>query len=414
MKIIVMGAGVIGVTTAYQLVKDGHEVTVIERHDKPAAETSFANAGLIAPGHAYAWSSPRAPGILLKSLWRDDQALRFRFSADPRFWHWCALFLRQCTTEGARRNTRRKHKLCVYSQAALNQVVAETGVAYDRAAGGILYLYRTAESFERGAASTRILSDDGQELRAVEPDEVVRLDPALAGAKDKIAGAIHCPSDESGDSHLFSVILAKHCEAQGARFQYNTGIEGLEVEGDRVTGVRCDGGTLSADLYVMALGNQSAGLARPLGVTLPVYPVKGYSVTLPVEAEHVPPSLGGVDEDSLVAYARLGSRLRITATAEFAGYDTSHKPTDFDNMLAVARGLFPRGADYARPSYWSCLRPMTPEGSPLFGRAAQTNLYYNCGHGHMGWTMACGAARITADLIAGRTPEIDLEGMTAR
>ena len=414
MKIIVLGAGVIGVTTAYQLLCDGHEVVVVDRNSEAAAETSFANAGLIAPGHAYAWSSPKAPGSLLRSLWRDDQALRFRFSADPLFWRWCFLFLRQCTSERARINTLRKHKLCVYSHAAMRQVVEETGVAYDRGGGGVLYFYRTAESFERGAANTKILADDGQDLQVIERDRVVELDPSLADAREQIAGAIYCPTDESGDARLFSLNLAALCAERGVEFRYGTTVERLVAEGDRISQAMTDQGPLDADAYVLALGNHTAALVRPLGVRLPIYPVKGYSVTLPIDPEHRPPRLGGVDEDNLVAYARLGARLRVTATAEFAGYDTSHRPGDFTQMLSVARDLFPAGADYDRPSYWSCLRPMTPEGAPIFGRGALRNLVYNCGHGHMGWTMACGAARITADLIAERATEIDLVGMTLR
>ncbi len=416
MKVLVMGAGVIGVTTAYRLLKDGHEVTVVERNATAAEETSANNAGLVAPGHAYAWSSPKAPMILLRSLWRDDQALRFKLRPDPRLWHWSWLFLRQCTTERARLNTLRKHQLCLYAQAALRETVAETGLAYDSAQKGLLYLYRSSESYERGAANTEILANDGQELRAIDRDEAARIDPALEPVKDKFAGAIYCPTDESGDSRLFTLGLAERCVELGAAFRYGRTITGFDTEGDRLTGVRTEGGTgggtETADAYVMALGPQSPLLARRLGVSLPIYPVKGYSVTLPVAGRNNPPTVGGVDEDNLVAYVRMGERLRVTATAEFSGYDLSTKPSDFDGMLRVAEDIFPEGADYARPTYRACLRPMTPEGTPRFGLGRHSNLYYNTGHGHMGWTMANGAARITADLIAGRRPEIDITGMT--
>jgi len=413
-KIVVMGGGVIGVTTAYYLATEGHEVTLIERHAEAAQETSFANAGLIAPGHSYAWSSPRAPMILLKSLFRDDQALRFKLRPDPRLWAWSYLFLRQCNAKAARINTLRKHKLCVYAQTALEALVAETELSYDGSSGGLLYIYRTEESFARGAANMHILADDGQAMETVNRDRAAEIDPALEPVKDKIAGAIYCPSDGSGDARLFTQGLAGVCAERGVSFAYGTTIRAIESEGNKVTKVTTDKGDYRADAYVLALGCQSAQLARPLGVKLPIYPIKGYSVTLPVAGHNNPPSIGGVDEDNLVAYARLGDRLRITATAEFAGYDTSHQPADYRVMLAAARDLFPNGGDYEQPAYWAGLRPMTPEGTPILGRGRHGNLFYNCGHGHMGWTMACGTGRITADLIAGRAPEIDLEGLTLR
>lgn len=412
MQILVLGGGVIGVTTAYYLARDGHAVTLIERHEAVAQETSFANAGLIAPGHAYAWSSPHAPMILFKSLFRDDQALRFKLRPDPQLWAWSLLFLRQCNSACARINTLRKHRLCLYSQAALRALVAETGIAYDGAESGLLYLYRKPESFERGAANLSILADDGQDMEVVDRDRAAEIDPALAPVKDRIAGAIYCPTDGSGDARLFTHNLAAQAAEIGVRFAYGTTIRGIACEGDRVTRVATDKGDFEADAFVLALGCDSARFARPLGLRLPIYPIKGYSVTLPIAGHNNPPTIGGVDEDNLVAYAPMGDRLRITATAEFAGYDTSHKPSDYRAMLAAAKDLFPNGGDYERPFYWAGLRPMTPEGTPILGQGRQRNLFLNSGHGHMGWTMACGTARITTDLIAARTPEIDLDGLT--
>ncbi|MGF1611017.1 MAG: D-amino acid dehydrogenase [Kiloniellales bacterium] len=414
MRILVLGGGVVGVTTAYFLAKDGHEVTLVERHASAAAETSFANAGLIAPGHAYAWSSPRAPRILLKSLYRKDQALRFKLRPDPRLWAWSWLFLRQCNAESARINTLRKHRLCLYSQAALQALVAETGLRYDGQRGGLLYLYRTPESFARGTANMQILQDDGQRMEVVDRKRAADIEPALAPVKHKIAGAIYCPSDESGDARLFTQNLAKLSAEHGVTFRFGRTVTRIEAEGDRVTKVMTDQGEFSAEAYVLALGCQAPFLARPLGIRLPIYPIKGYSVTLPVTEHDKPPTIGGVDEDNLVAYCRMGNRLRITATAEFAGYDTSHRPSDYHHMLAAARDLFPDGGDYSEPTYWAGLRPMTPEGTPILGLGRQRNLYLNAGHGHMGWTMACGTARIVTDLVAGRKPEIDLAGMTLR
>jgi D-amino-acid dehydrogenase len=412
MKILVMGAGVIGVTTAYQLLKDGHEVEVVEQRESAGEETSAGNAGLIAPGHSYAWSSPAAPKILFKSLFQEGQALRFRLRPDLRLWAWSLKFLGQCTAERARINTLRKHRLCLYSQDMLHRVVAETGVAYDAQDGGLLYLYRDPATFEQAAVKTKILSEDGQEMEVIDVDQAIQIDPALAPARDKLAGAIFCPTDESGDSCLFTQGLAAACAELGGRFHYATTIRNIVVGGDRVEKVTTDKGDLSADAYVLALGCASPILARQIGVKLPIYPIKGYSVTVPAATSA--PRIGGVDEDNLVAYVRMGARLRITATAEFAGYDLSHRPSDFRHMLAAIKDLIPEGAAFDQPAYRACLRPMTPEGTPIFGLGRQANLYFNTGHGHMGWTMACGAARIAADLVAGRTPEIDLAGMTLR
>ncbi|WP_395455376.1 D-amino acid dehydrogenase [Azospirillum melinis] len=413
MKVIVMGSGVVGVTTAYCLLKDGHEVTVVERHDGAADETSFANAGLVAPGHAYTWASPKAPKILLKSLWRNDQALRFRLRLDPALWSWSLKFLGNCRSDRVAVNTARKVRLSLYSQDMLHQVVEDTGVAFDGAKGGLLYLYRSPAAFDAGVAKMRILTDNGLPLEVVDRDRAAAIDPALSATKDRIVGGIYAPSDESGDARLFTRNLADWCAERGVRFLYGTTIRGVETAAGEVTGLVTDKGTLTADAYVLAMGCQSAALAKPLGLSLPIYPIKGYSVTVPVAGRNNTPRIGGVDEENLVAYAPMGDRLRITATADFAGYDKRHSPADFQAMLAAAQDLFPDAADYSRPSYWAGLRPMTPEGTPIFGRGRQRNLFLNTGHGHMGWTMSCGSARITADLIAGRTPAIPLDGMQA-
>jgi D-amino-acid dehydrogenase len=409
--VVVLGAGVVGVTTAWQLLEDGHEVTVIDRQPEAARETSFANAGHVAVGHALTWANPRALKTLARSLFRGDQPLRFRFHADPAFWRWSLAFLRQCTEARARHNTRIKHRLCGYSQQALQQVVADTGVEYDGSRVGILYLYRTAETLERGVATLRILADAGQEMEVVDRERAAEIDPALDPTKDRIAGAIYCASDESGDCARFSRELAARCAGRGARFLHGATIEGVDAVGDTVTRVRTDHGDVQGDRYVLALGSYSP-LLKGLGERLPVYPIKGYSLTLPIDGANNPPTVGGIDEDRLCAYVRLGDRLRATSIAEFAGYDTSHRPADFAHILRSLRDLLPNAADYGRPQYWACLRPMTPEGTPILGRGRYHNLFYNTGHGHMGWTMACGTARITADLIGGRAPDLPLDGLT--
>jgi D-amino-acid dehydrogenase len=412
MRILVLGGGVIGVTTAYYLAKDGHEVALIDRQSQAASETSYANAGLVAPGHAYAWASPKAPGIMLKSLFNPDQALRLKLSADPRLWWWSWLFLLQCTSERARINTIRKLGLCVYSVEALHEVVADTGVEYDGLNGGNLYFYRTDETFEKGVEHTGILREHGLEMQVFERDRVAEVEPALAPHRENIAGAVYTPGDASGDARMFTRALAAYCaERLSVTFKFDTTITGIATAGDRVDGVFTDSGRLDADVYVMSLGCDSAIIGRKIGLKLPIYPVKGYSVTVPMRASNLAPVMGGVDDDALIAYCPMGKRLRLTSTAEFSGYDTSYRPKDFRAMLRLGRELFPSVADYDQPDYWAGLRPMTPEGTPFLGPARYRNLYLNTGHGHIGWTMSCGSAKVTADLIAGREPGIDLEGM---
>jgi D-amino-acid dehydrogenase len=413
MRVVVLGGGVVGVTTAYQLQKDGHEVVLLEKRDNVAAGTSWGNAGMIAPGHSFVWSSPKAPLILLKSLVLRDQALRFKFSADPRLYAWSFLFLMECTDAKARRNTLLKHRLAAYSQSVLNEVVAEEAIDYDRNQRGILYFYRDSAAFEKGVAHMKLLEEDGQQIKLLDRNGVVAIDPSLAAAKDKIAGAIHCPTDETGDPAKFTRALAAKVAARGGDIRTNVTISSLNVAGDRIDRVATDKGAVKGDLYVLALGAESPILARTVGVSLPIYPVKGYSLTIPIGNHRAPPSLASIDEHNLVAISNFGDRLRVTATAEFAGYDTSHRPADFDFMKRVTEELYPDGADYERAEMWAGLRPMTPTNLPFFGRRKFSNLYLNTGHGHIGWTMSHGSARITADLIAGRPPAIPMDGLLA-
>jgi D-amino-acid dehydrogenase len=411
MRVAVIGAGVIGVTTAYELARDGHEVTVVDRRELPASETSHANAGMVAPGHAYAWSSPKALKTLLRALLRDDLALRFRVQADPRFWRWCWKFLRQCTSERAAYNTRRKVRLCLYSQEQLHRVVEETHVSYGGSQGGALYLYRDPEGLKRAAATAQVLRDEGVEVRMVSPDEAARLDPVYEPVRDRFAGALYAPGDESGDACLFTRNLAEVCRGRGVAFRMGEEVRAVETEGCRALRLVTDKGTVEADAFVLAAGCHSPRLGRMVGLDLPIYPVKGYSVTIPINGRNNPPTLSGVDEDNLFAFANYGDRVRLTAIAELGGYDTSHRPEDFTTLLRAARGLFPSAGDYQRPDFWAGLRPMTPDNLPIFGHGRTGNIWVNAGHGHMGWTWACGSARITADLIAGRKPEHDAASM---
>lgn len=407
MRIVVMGGGVVGVTTAYQLLRDGHEVVLIEREPEVASETSFGNAGMIAPGHSFAWSSPRAPLILLKSLVLPNQALRFRPSLDPRLWSWSLLFLAQCTAERAARNTRAKHRIATYSQSVLQETLQAETIRYDRNTAGILYFYRTDQSLARGIAHMQILAACGQQISVLDRAGVVALEPVLA-AGPPIAGGIHCPTDESGDCRLFTRALADICRARGAEFATSTKIERIVADGTRVKGVATTQGTVEGDAYVLALGCESPFIARPIGINLPIYPVKGYALTVPVGNHRSPPRVPAIDEDNLVAITPLGDRVRVTATAEIAGYDTAHRAADFAHMKRVTSELYPDGADYDRAEMWAGLRPMTPSNVPILGPSKFSNLFLNTGHGHIGWTMSHGTARIIADLISGRPPAIPL------
>ncbi len=413
MKALVLGAGIVGVTTAYELNRDGHEVTVIDREALPASFTSYGNAGLFAPSHAYAWSSPAAPGILMRSLWRNDQALRFRPTADPRFWSWMWKFWRQCTAERAALNTQRKARLCAYSLGVFHDTLARAAVAYDGRRDGLLYLYRSQKALDGAAAKADLLRKEGCVLDVIGRDQIAAKDAALGEVKNKFAGALYAPYDESGDCRLFARNMATWLEGRGVTFKFATTVTGFEFEGERIKSVLTDKGPEAGDVVVLSLGVYSPHLAEKLGARLPIYPVKGYSITAPVAGRNNPPGIGGIDEENLVAYAPYGNRVRATATAEFSGYERSHEEDDFRTMLKVMRELFPHGADWEKAERWAGLRPMTPEGTPILGQGRYRNLWFNTGQGHMGWTMSHGAARITADLIAGKKPEISLDGMTA-
>jgi D-amino-acid dehydrogenase len=414
MKVVVLGGGVVGVATAWFLAQDGHEVEVVERHDRLAQDASSGNAGLIAPGHSFAWASPAAPKMLVQSLAGGETAIRVKPRVDPALIRWGLRFLRECPPAAARRNTLVKLRLCQYSQSVMDQLAADEAIDYGARAKGVLYLYRDEAELEAGMRRMALLQEHGQEQELLDADGVARHEPSLQPVKDRIAGAVLGKTDSSGDSELFTNELAARCEKLGVRIRLGCAVHRLETAGDRVTGAVIDGGTLRADAYVLALGVDSPRLARTAGQRLPIYPAKGYSVTFPIREGHRPPAYGGVDEGTLVAWSSFGDRLRMSSTAEFAGHGRDWAERDFNNIMRTARELFPEAADYEAGRFRACLRPMTPDGPPILGYGRQRNLLYNTGHGHMGWTMACGTAKIAADLMGGRTPELPLTGMEVR
>ena len=415
MKTLVLGGGVVGVTTAYYLATAGHEVTVVEEKDALGLEATAANAGIIAPGHSFAWASPRAPRMLWQSLRGAETAIRVRLTADPRLYAWGLRFLRECTSARARRNTLIKLRLCQYSQRVMDELVRAEGIEYQAIYKGALYMHRDPAEFEAGIKKMALLAEHGQKQEILDANALARLEPAFEPVKSKIAGAIRDLGDSSGDSRLFSEALARVArDKHGLAIKLGTRVGALRADGDRIGGVVTNGGLLTADSYVLALGVGAPIVARTAGVSLPIYPAKGYSSTFPLKPGGLAPTISGVDEQWLVGWSRLGDRLRLTSTAEFAGYDWGWTPRDFNNILRLARDLFPEAADYERGEYRACLRPMTPDGPPILGLARHRNLFLNCGHGHMGWTMACGTARIVTDLMTGRMPDLDLEGLTVR
>jgi D-amino-acid dehydrogenase len=415
MKTLVLGGGVVGVTTAYFLAKAGHEITVVEEKEGLGLEATAANAGIIAPGHSFAWASPRAPRMLLQSLRGAETAIRVRLGGDLRLYTWGLRFLRECTADRARRNTLVKLRLCQYSQAVMNELVRVEGLEYHAITRGALYLYRDPGELEAGTKKMALLGEHGQKQEVLDASEVAKLDPVFEPVKQKIAGAIRDLGDSSGDGRLFVENLARVCrDTLGVTIRLGVRVTALRGEGDRIESVLTSAGPLTAENYVLALGVGSPTVARTAGVRLPIYPAKGYSSTFPLRPGGPAPTIPGVDERWLVGWSRLGDRLRLTSTAEFAGYDWGWTPRDFNNILRLARDLFPDAADYDRGQYRACLRPMTPDGPPILGLGRYRNLFFNCGHGHMGWTMACGTARIVTDLMTGRMPEIDLEGLTPR
>ncbi|MER8471289.1 D-amino acid dehydrogenase [Mesorhizobium sp. M0991] len=412
MKILVLGAGVVGTAAAYCLASDGHEVTVIERHPAAARGTSRSNAGLVSPGDATAWASPAALKTFLRGLYNHDLGIKVRLRFDPYFFAWSLRFLRQCTHKRMRANTDVKLRLALYSRDCINAVSAETGIHYDERKKGILYFFRSQQSFDTGTDNYRYLGEHGLPIEIVGRDRLVELEPGLAGAKDKIAGGVYSLIDQTGDSSQFTQGLATYAaEKLGVQFLYGTTVEGLDIDGGRVRAVMTSAGPVAGDAVVISMGPESGLLGRRYGIDLPVYPVKGYTVTVPLEDESKGPIMGGADEDRLIGYSRLGNRLRMSSTAEFTGFDRTFKPRDFNSILNTGKDLFPGTFDESKAELWAGLRPMMPNSVPVIGRARYDNLYLDTGHGHLGWTMACGSGKFLADVVAGRKPEIDPQGL---
>jgi D-amino-acid dehydrogenase len=417
MKVVIIGAGVVGVTTAYYLAKSGHQVTVVEKENEAATLASGGNAGLIAPGHSFAWASPSAPRELLRSLTVEDTALRVNPFKAPGMAVWGLKFLRECNAERAEKNTLVKLRLAQYSQRMLDQIAADEHIDYDDIHDGLLYLYRDQKRFEAGVKKMKLLQDHGQKQDVLDADGVVEAEPYFAPVKDRLAGAIYGVTDSSGDSVKFTRELQAVCERMGSKFLLGKGVTRFSAAGGKVQSATLDDGeSIGGDVFVLSAGVHSPKIARSVGVRLPIAPAKGYSATFPIRGGDgdgaMKMRVGCVDEELLVAWCRMGDRLRVTSSAEFTGYETTYNEHDLRLIRKLTHDLLPDAADYGSGTYRACNRPMTPDGPPILGQAGPDNLYINSGHGHMGFTMACGSSRLVADLIDGRKTDIPIEGLT--
>lgn len=411
MKVLVLGAGVIGTACAHYLWRDGHEVMVVDRQPGPALETSFANAGGVCPGFAGPWAAPGMPLKVLGWLFKSHAPLLLRPQPDTAQWRWLAQFVGNCTAERFAHNKARMQRIAHYSKQCLVELRAETGIAYDQGTDGVLQIFRTEEELAGGRRAAAVLEQFGVAHRIVTAREARALEPALA-ADVPLAGGLHLPTDETGDCHLFTTRLAERLRASGVGFHFDTRIDAILRDGDRICGVRTSRGTLTADHYVVALGSEAPFLLRPLDIELPIYPVKGYAITLDDVHDDSAPRSSVMDEHSKVMVTRLGNRLRAAGVAEVGGYDRSADPHKAAGVLEAARTLFPHAGNYDRVTYWAGLRPMTPDGPPYLGPTPFENLFLNLGQGSNGWTQACGCGRIVADLVSGRAPALDLDGLT--
>lgn len=416
MKVIVLGAGIIGTATAWFLNKSGHDVTVLDRQPAAALETSFANGCQISVSHAEPWANPSAPLKILKWLGQEEAPLLYRFRPEWLQWKWAFSFLRECTPARRTANIRQIVALSEYSRKTLQAVRAETGIEYDCLTRGILHFYTENKEFEASQAVIRLMHDFGCARVSVDADQILKIEPSLSNIRHKIVGGDFTATDESGDIYKFTTELAKKAATAGVDFLFNKNIVRLLNEGTgaaaRITGVEViniDGQheILHADAFVMAMGSFSGQILKPLGINLMIYPGKGYSATYAIIDPDAAPSVALIDDGYKLVFSRLGDRLRVAGTCEFNGYSQELNATRCEVITRRTRALFPHACDYDNPVYWAGLRPLTPSNVPYIGRTKFNNLFLNTGHGTLGWTMGCGSGRTMADIVSGRTPDVN-------
>ena len=412
MKVLVLGAGVVGVSSAWYLARAGHEVTVIDRQPSPGQETSFANGGQISVSHAEPWSNPHAPLRALRWMGREDAPLLFRFRAEQALLDWSWRFLRECTPGRTRANIRDILALAIYSRNKLGELRRETGIEYEHLVRGILHVYTDEKEYAGALEAARVMREFGCDRRAVDADECVAIEPALKAARPLLVGGDFTKEDESGDAMQFTRRLAEKAAQAGVRFRFDCRVERLLKGRHGIEGVCASNGQgpedITADAYVVACGSYSPLLLRPLGINIPVYPAKGYSATIPLSDRSVAPTVAMTDDGHKIVFSRLGQRLRVAGTAEFNGYNTEHNEVRCQALIQRTHALFPELNPAGEPEFWNGLRPATPSNVPLVGKTRMPNLFLNTGHGTLGWTMACGSGQALADIVSGKPPDIPL------
>jgi D-amino-acid dehydrogenase len=411
MKILVLGSGVIGTTSAYYLAKAGHEVTVVDRQPAPALETSYANAGEVSPGYSAPWAGPGVPLKAIQWMMMHHSPLVIQPLLDPRMWRWGVQMLKNCTAARYAVNKARMVRLAEYSRDMMKLLRQETGIHYDQRMQGTLQLFRTQKQLDATGKDIEILKQYGVPFELLPGNAYLKDEPGLAPVQHKFVGALRLPGDETGDCFQFTQNLAKMAEALGVKFRFGVNIQSLAHEGASITGVQTDQGLLTADQVLVCLGSYSPLLVKPLGIDLPIYPVKGYSLTLPVKDPAHAPESTIMDETHKVAVTRLGSRIRVGGTAELGGFNLALREERRKTLDFVVTDLFPEGADVSQAEFWTGLRPMTPDGTPILGATPVKGLYLATGHGTLGWTMAAGTGKVMAEVMSGRTPDISLEGL---
>jgi D-amino-acid dehydrogenase len=406
MRVLVLGSGVVGVSTAYYLARAGHEVTVVDRQPGPALETSFANAGQISPGYASPWAAPGVPLKALKWLFQRHAPLAIRPDGTLFQLEWMWEMYRNCSAERYAVNKERMVRLAEYSRDCIRQLRQESDIQYEGRQQGTLQLFRTQAQYDGAAKDIEVLREAGVPYEVLNSAELSRAEPALADVRHKLVGGLRLPNDETGDCQLFTTRLAAMAKELGVRFEFGTSIDALDITGDQITSVRTSRGVMKADRYVLALGSYSRFLLGEQ-FKVPVYPLKGYSITVPITNAAKAPVSTILDETYKIAITRFDDRIRVGGMAEIAGYSKALNPRRRETLEMVVTDLFPQGGDVGKASFWTGLRPMTPDSTPIVGATPLRNLFLNTGHGTLGWTMACGSASVIADLVSGRAPAID-------
>jgi D-amino-acid dehydrogenase len=411
MRVLVMGSGVIGTTSAYYLARAGFEVVVVDRQPAVAMETSFANAGQVSPGYASPWAAPGVPLKAMKWLMQRHAPLAIKLTGDIQQYLWMAQMLRNCTAARYAVNKERMVRLSEYSRDCLDELRAETGIDYEGRQCGTTQLFRTQAQLDNAAKDISVLKASGVPYELLDRAGIARVEPALARVSDKLSGALRLPNDQTGDCQMFTTKLADMAREMGVEFRFNQDIQRLQFAGDRLEGVWIDGKLETADRYVLALGSYSPQMLKPLGIRAPVYPLKGYSLTVPISDPAMAPVSTVLDETYKVAITRFDQRIRVGGMAEIAGHDLSLNPLRRETLEMVVGDLFPQGGDPSRAELWTGLRPATPDGTPIIGGTRYRNLYLNTGHGTLGWTMACGSGRLLADMLASKRTQISTDGL---